>query len=299
LDRVYPKEHRALAHRIAERGVLLSEYALGTAPLASNFPQRNRIISGLSRGVIVVEAELRSGSLITARLAGEQGRDVFAVPGSPLDPRAEGTNDLLRQGATLCTSSLDVQEALAPILRDGLPEPGSLFETARETAEAEPLWDELELFEEPVPTTIAGHEMDEDPAPPLHPPAAQPRRVVSSPAQVASLLGPSPVTIDDLARLSGVSLADVRMALLDLELEGRLEWHGVEDAGVEAVANNTGVYGDVAGVGIEVAQFREVATGVDDEAGADGLPCEGCASGPWGEGNAMSGRQSDDGLDVR
>lgn len=114
LDKIYPAEHEALAQSIAERGALVSEMPLGWEARGRDFPRRNRIVSGLSLGTLVIEAARRSGSLITARFAAEQGREVFAVPGSPLDPRAEGTNDLLRQGATLCTSSLDVQDALAP-----------------------------------------------------------------------------------------------------------------------------------------------------------------------------------------
>jgi DNA processing protein len=112
LDRVYPKEHRALAHRIALGGVLISEYALGTPPLASNFPQRNRIISGLSRGTLVVEAALQSGSLITARLAAEQGRDVFAIPGSIHSTQARGCHALIKQGAKLVESTQDILEEL-------------------------------------------------------------------------------------------------------------------------------------------------------------------------------------------
>jgi DNA processing protein len=112
LDRVYPKEHRALAHRIAQGGVLISEYALGTPPLASNFPQRNRIISGLSRGTLVVEAALQSGSLITARLAAEQGRDVFAIPGSIHSTQARGCHALIKQGAKLVESTQDILEEL-------------------------------------------------------------------------------------------------------------------------------------------------------------------------------------------
>src|SRR6185295_18254090 len=100
---IYPPEHAALHARIAESGAVISDAPPGAEPTAAAFPRRNRIISGLSRGVVVVEATLKSGSLITARLAGEQGRDVFAVPGSPLDPRAKGTNRLLRQGAILLT----------------------------------------------------------------------------------------------------------------------------------------------------------------------------------------------------
>jgi DNA processing protein len=112
VDDIYPPEHRSLYARIAETGCVVSESEPGRAAVARDFPRRNRIISGLSRAVVVVEAELRSGSLITARLAAEQGREVLAVPGSPLDPRAKGTNDLIRQGAALCEGAEDVLRAL-------------------------------------------------------------------------------------------------------------------------------------------------------------------------------------------
>jgi DNA processing protein len=112
LDRVYPKQHRVLAHRIAQRGILLSEYALGTPPLAANFPKRNRIIAGLSRGTLVVEAALQSGSLITARLAIEQGKDVFAIPGSIHSTQARGCHSLIKQGAKLVESAQDILEEM-------------------------------------------------------------------------------------------------------------------------------------------------------------------------------------------
>jgi DNA processing protein len=112
LDRVYPRRHHDLAHRIAQAGVLVSEYALGTPPLAENFPRRNRIISGLGQGTLVVEAALQSGSLITARLASEQGKDVFAIPGSIHAPQSRGCHALLRQGAKLVESAQDVLEEL-------------------------------------------------------------------------------------------------------------------------------------------------------------------------------------------
>jgi len=112
LDRVYPKQHRELAHRIAQRGILLSEYPLGTPPLSANFPKRNRIIAGLSRGTLVVEAALQSGSLITARLAVEQGKEVFAIPGSIHATQARGCHALIRQGAKLVESAQDVLEEL-------------------------------------------------------------------------------------------------------------------------------------------------------------------------------------------
>ncbi|MHB8529857.1 MAG: DNA-processing protein DprA, partial [Caulobacteraceae bacterium] len=108
VDDVYPPEHQALYDAIASQGCLVSERRIGHAARAADFPRRNRIVSGLTVGVVVVEAEMKSGSLITARLAGEQGREVFAVPGSPLDPRARGSNDLIRQGATLVEGAEDV-----------------------------------------------------------------------------------------------------------------------------------------------------------------------------------------------
>lgn len=114
LDRVYPKQHFDLAHRIAQRGVLLSEYPLGTPPLSSNFPRRNRIIAGLSRGTLVVEAALKSGSLITARLASEQGKDVFAIPGSIHTAQSRGCHSLIKQGAKLVECAQDVIEELLP-----------------------------------------------------------------------------------------------------------------------------------------------------------------------------------------
>lgn len=113
VDDIYPPEHAALYESLVDQGCIVSESPMGARAQARDFPRRNRIISGLVRGVIVVEAELRSGSLITARLAGEQGRDVFAVPGSPLDPRSKGPNELLRQGAILCEGVDDVLNALS------------------------------------------------------------------------------------------------------------------------------------------------------------------------------------------
>jgi DNA processing protein len=112
LDRVYPKEHRALAHRIARNGLILSEYPLGTPPLAANFPRRNRLIAGLAHGTLVVEAALKSGSLITARLAAEQGKEVFAIPGSIHATQSRGCHALIKQGAKLVESAQDVIEEL-------------------------------------------------------------------------------------------------------------------------------------------------------------------------------------------
>ena len=127
IDVVYPEEAAGLYADIRERGVLMSEMPPGTRPQARHFPRRNRLISGLSRGVVVVEASPRSGSLITARLALEQGREVFAVPGSPLDPRARGTNDLIRQGATLTESADDVFAVLNEMAPPPSPRPNPLF----------------------------------------------------------------------------------------------------------------------------------------------------------------------------
>jgi DNA processing protein len=181
-DRIYPPEHDALLDDILAEGVAVSEMPLGWEPRAPDFPRRNRLISGLAAGVLIVEAAKRSGSLITARLALEQGREVFAVPGSPLDPRAEGTNGLLKQGATLVTDVTDIISVLEPIL--GRP--------------IEPVLDEPPL----VTTGESG------------PHGAR--------EQVISLLGPTPAAIDDLIRLSGLPPAFVRMTVLELEIAGRV-----------------------------------------------------------------------------
>ena len=186
-DQIYPPEHVGLAEAILTQGALISEAPLGYAPRARDFPRRNRLISGLAAGVVIVEAAKRSGSLITARLALEQGREVFAAPGSPLDPRAEGSNELLKQGATLVTKAADVITVLGPI-----------FGRADEVAVEEP----------------------EAPASPAGEPGSGER------ARIISLLGPSPASIDDVIRLSGSSPSIVRMVLLELELAGRLERHG-------------------------------------------------------------------------
>ena len=185
-DHIYPREHTDLAEAILAQGALVSEMPFGHEPRARDFPRRNRLISGLCAGVVVVEAARRSGSLITARFALEQGREVFAVPGSPLDPRTEGTNDLIKQGATLVTDAADVIAVLRPIIG---------FSVELHAEEPEAL------------------------APGAEPGAAERARIVE-------LLGPTPLPIDDLVRLSGSSPAVVRVVLLELELAGRLERHG-------------------------------------------------------------------------
>ena len=139
IDMVYPPENADLQRAIGEQGLLLSERSPGFAPRGKDFPRRNRLISGISLGVVVVEAAERSGSLITARFAGEQGREVFAVPGSPLDPRSAGTNNLLKQGACLVTSARDIVEALAPILGRPVEPFGPELSAPEDGASPEPL----------------------------------------------------------------------------------------------------------------------------------------------------------------
>jgi DNA processing protein len=227
--RPYPAEHAPLIDEIAARGgAVVSEMPIEWEPRGRDFPRRNRIVSGLASGVVVVEAARRSGSLITARFAAEQGREVFAVPGSPLDPRAEGTNDLLRQGATLCAGPEDVTRALAGAARPGR----DLFgESEGGAAVDEPLWDEVDLFslqERRPPDFIAPPEAPRE-APP-EPSVAPPRPEAVAPADalshVVSLLGPAPVTIDELIRVAGLPARDVHAALLELDLAGRIQRHG-------------------------------------------------------------------------
>ena len=143
--RPYPSEHASLLEQISQKGVVISEMPLEWEPRGRDFPRRNRIVSGLCAGTVVVEAARRSGSLITARFAAEQGREVFATPGSPLDPRAEGTNDLLRQGATLCASADDVVQALSSRVIGG-PPARDLFSESELFTQEEPLFDEMDLF---------------------------------------------------------------------------------------------------------------------------------------------------------
>jgi DNA processing protein len=170
---------------------------------------------------VVVEAARRSGSLITARFANEQGREVFAVPGSPLDPRAEGTNDLLRQGATLCTRPEDVIDALAA---GGQKHGGALFD--EDDAREESLFDELDLFSEPGAFEECAPASDFSYAPPVDDEALPPPRRIDARERILELLGPSPVPIDMLIRMAGLPARDVQGALAELDLDGRLERHG-------------------------------------------------------------------------
>jgi DNA processing protein len=217
LDRIYPAEHEAILESLLAHGAAVSEMAFGWEARGRDFPRRNRIISGLADGVVIVEAAHRSGSLITARFAAEQGREVFAVPGSPLDPRAEGTNDLIRNGATLCTSADDVIEALARQIAERV-RPHLLSDTSPDRPLDEPLWEELDL-------------PDIAPAPNAPVDVARLDRggadyAVTPQARLVALLGPSPVSIDELARVANLSMPETRAILLELELSGRLARSG-------------------------------------------------------------------------
>ncbi|WP_077961541.1 DNA-processing protein DprA [Ensifer adhaerens] len=190
LDRPYPPENVGLLEEItAGRGLAISEMPFGWEPRARDFPRRNRLIAGISLGVAIVEAAHRSGSLITARYAADFGRLVFAVPGSPLDPRCHGTNDLLKQGAIVTTGPGDVIEALAPLSQLELPLP----------AVREP--------DGQARTGVPASASDGDRA------------------AVSTALGPTPVEIDDIVRHTGLSPAQVYLLLLELDLAGRLDRH--------------------------------------------------------------------------
>jgi DNA processing protein len=190
VDSVYPPEHQNLYDEMKARGALVSEMPLGMAPLSRHFPRRNRLISGMARGVVVIEAAERSGSLITANYALEQGREVFAVPGSPLDPRSKGANRLIREGATLTESADDVLSALRPILDHAFREPAHHRASSPSTNQAamEQEADRVRL-------------------------------------QVEEKLGPAPVEIDEIIRQSGATPAAVLTVLLELELAGRVQRH--------------------------------------------------------------------------
>lgn len=214
-DRVYPSENEPLLRAIVEQGgAVVSEMPMGWEPRGRDFPRRNRIVSGLSYGVVVVEAARRSGSLITARFALEQGREVFAVPGSPLDPRAEGTNDLIREGATLCSSVEHITNVLEPLVASG-PRLDANAEEPKHILGTEELWDELDLPE--VPRAPTGS---------VQPTTGFDEALNTGSMDLIQLLGPSPIAIDDLVRQSGLSIRTVQMTLLELEIAGRLERHG-------------------------------------------------------------------------
>lgn len=196
IDRIYPAEHTDLLRSIEREGAALTEMPLGWQAQARDFPRRNRIISGCALGVVIVEAADRSGSLITARFALEQGREVFAVPGSPLDPRAAGTNRLIKDGASIVTSIADVIDAL-----DG----ASVRVRPRE---------------EPILFRPAGSDL-------LHPAGGDLSAEAPAPgrARLLAALGPAPVEIDTLVREAELTPAVVAVILLELELAGRVERH--------------------------------------------------------------------------
>jgi DNA processing protein len=192
IDVVYPEENDALYRRVIVEGVAISETPVGTQPQARHFPRRNRLISGLSQGVVVVEAALKSGSLITARYALEQGREVLAVPGSPLDPRSQGTNTLIREGATLIQSAADVLQALAHLTRSTAGEP-------------------------PGGGPVGG------PPTPIKEAPIKEADLARARILVLESLNPSPVPIDELVRGCQLSAAIVQTVVLELELAGRAE----------------------------------------------------------------------------
>ena len=194
IDMPYPSEHADLQARIARTGAVVAEAPPGTAPQARHFPRRNRVIAGLSLGVVVVEAALRSGSLITARQAQEAGREVYAVPGSPLDPRCRGANDLIRQGARLAETAADVLEDLPEHPGPGLG--------------GGPRFRRRGLMEEPGPP----------PEPPEDPTTAGHIR-----DRIIGLLGPSATPVDELIRRTKVAPGAVMAVLLMLEVAGRVE----------------------------------------------------------------------------
>lgn len=192
IDVTYPPEHAELQEAVAQRGLLLAEMPPGTEPLARHFPFRNRIIAGLAAGTVVVEAAPRSGSLITARLAAEAGREVMAVPGSPLDSRSRGCNELIRDGAILVQSADDIAELL------------ERFDGPQRLKLREPVW--------------TGRDTDEADFAALAPSD-------EGVADIAHLLSAAPVATDELIRQSGTSAGAVQMALIELELAGRLIRH--------------------------------------------------------------------------
>ena len=190
IDKLYPPENLELADSILEsHGAHITEMPFGWVPRGRDFPRRNRVISGLSLGVVVVEAAVRSGSLITARRAAEQGRLVFSVPGSPLDPRAAGSNQLIKDGAQLVTEIADIIAALEPMRREPPPE---VDEEGRD-----------DDGEAPPPTDVVDSDRN----------------------AVLEALGPTPVEIDEIIRFTGLKPAAVHLVLLELALAGRLERH--------------------------------------------------------------------------
>lgn len=201
LDRVYPRRHLALAHRIAQTGLLVSEFALGSSPAPANFPKRNRIIAGLSQGTLVVEAALASGSLITARLAAEMGREVFAIPGSIHAPQAKGCHALIRQGAKLVETAQDVLEDMRMLASAAAPV------HTRQTVPAEP--PALGTSDASAPLTDQDGE-------------AVPAGVCGSQASLLAQMGYHPLSLDALQARTGHAAADLQAWLMELELDGHI-----------------------------------------------------------------------------
>jgi DNA processing protein len=231
LDKPYPPENLKLLDELMERGAVIAEMPFGWEPRGRDFPRRNRIISGLAYGTVIVEAARKSGSLITAKFALEQGREVFAVPGSPLDPRADGTNDLIRNGATLVTKTDDIIAVLAPMVRDGMPfEQSFMQDDGSYAAQNEELWDELDLEgiasapQVSFPLADAFEETAQ-----IIPTPQNTNTPVQTFAQikqnVLNLLSVTPVDTDELIRSAKATPRDIQTILLDLELEGILERH--------------------------------------------------------------------------
>lgn len=196
IDIAYPAENQKLCEQIAGQGAVISEFPLGTEPSAGNFPRRNRIVSALTDGTLVVEASLHSGSLITARLALEQGRDVFAVPGFPTDERSAGPNKLIKDGAFLVENAEDILNVLSADARRKIPQ------TPR-----------------PVQTNLFVKPLDKESKTADIPDTASPDRETD----ILSLLTPAGVYVDELIRVSGLDSAAVSLRLLELEMEGRIE----------------------------------------------------------------------------
>lgn len=196
IDIAYPAENQKLCEQIAGQGAVISEFPLGTEPSAGNFPRRNRIVSALTDGTLVVEASLHSGSLITARLALEQGRDVFAVPGFPTDERSAGPNKLIKDGAFLVENAEDILNVLSTDTRRKIPR------TPR-----------------PVQTDLFVKPLDKESKTADIPDTASPDRETD----ILSLLTPAGVYVDELIRVSGLDSAAVSLRLLELEMEGRIE----------------------------------------------------------------------------
>lgn len=191
IDVVYPSENQKLYEEICDKGIVVAENRLGTPPKARDFPRRNRVVSGISQGVVVVEATQRSGSLITARLAGEQGRDVYAVPGFPFDPRAEGPNSLIRDGATLVRHAEDVLENIRSFTGSGFSEPRRAH------------FDPLDLPQ------------DQD--------APDEQSLENARELILQNLSFSPTGLDELLRTCQLNLPVMQLALIELELEGQIQ----------------------------------------------------------------------------